>query len=151
MKAFGCGPKICEFESRPVPQRRITMFIAHVKQNGGCDYTIACGETIWRLEANTREAAIEELKNKIIGKMEMPDCKHFEGYWDERLLSHVTLFEIFGETILPVDKWYAEALKRVEEAKTGLEEKDERAELERLKEKYEKDDSERILRAKWGH
>ena len=124
------------------------MFMAYVKQNGGCDYTIACGETIWRLKASTREAAIKELKDKIIGKMEMPDCKYFEGCWD---ISSATLFEFSGEEIIPVYKWYDEALKRVEEAKANLEEKDERAELERLKKKYEKDDFERILRAKWGH
>ena len=112
------------------------MFIAHVKQNGGCDYTIACGETIWRLEANTREAAIEELKEPIIGKMELPDCEYSEGCWAEQRLNNATLFEISGETIVPVEKWYTEALKRAEETRNNLEEKDEREEFERLKKKY---------------
>jgi len=112
------------------------MFIAHVKQDGGCDYTIACGETIWWLKAGTREAAIEELKDKIIGKMEMPDCEYYEGYWAEHRLSSVTLFEISGQTIIPVDKWYDEALKFARETRSSLNEEDERAELERLKKKY---------------
>jgi hypothetical protein len=127
------------------------MFIAHVKQHGGCDYTIACGETVWWLKADTHEAAIEELKDIIIGKMELPDCSYFEGFWGEQALSNVTLFEISGEEIIPIAKWYKEALKCAEEAKAKLGEKDERAELERLKKKYEKDDFERILRATWGH
>lgn len=112
------------------------MFIAYVKQHGGCDYTIACGETIWRLKASNREAAIEELKDRIIGKMEMPDCRYFEGCWDEQLLSNVTLFEISSETLVPVDVWYAAALRHVEEAKVRLKEEEEKAEFERLKKKY---------------
>ncbi len=112
------------------------MFIAHVKQAGGCDYTISCGETLWQLKAKTYDEAIEELKSKIIGKMEMPDCRYFEGYWGESILSSVTLFEVSDEKIVPIDEWYTEATKRTEEAKVELKEAEEKAELERLKRKY---------------
>jgi hypothetical protein len=44
------------------------MFIAYIKQESeGCDYTIGCGRALWWLEAKTKEEALMELRQKIIG------------------------------------------------------------------------------------
>lgn len=113
------------------------MFIAYVKEKGeGCDYTIACGETIWHLKAETYEDAMEELKNKIIGKMELPECEYYEGYWSDSTLDCITLFEISNETRIPVDTWYADALKHAESVRAEIKEEAERSELHRLEKKY---------------
>ncbi len=112
------------------------MFIAHVKQPGGCDYTIACGETVWRLKADTREAAIKEMKAEIIGELDGSECRYYEGHWDEHALSNVTLFEVSNEENIPVDEWYAEALKIVKDTIAELEEQADKAEFEQLKERY---------------
>lgn len=105
------------------------MFIAYVKQKGeGCDYTIACGETLWRLKAKTYEDAIKELKDKVVGEMEIPD------HGDK--LANITLFEISSETQIPVDTWYADTLKHAEDIKAEMKEEAERSELHRLEKKY---------------
>lgn len=114
------------------------MFIAYVKQKGeGCDYTIACGETLWYLRAKTREEAIEELKNRAIGKMGLPECEYCDGYWSDNTLASIMLFEVSSEMLIPIDTWYANALEHAEAAKAEIKEEAERNELERLKEKYD--------------
>lgn len=132
-----CPLKDVRVQIPSVTPRRITMFIAYVKQKGeGCDYTVACGETVWRLKAETYEDAMEELKDKVIGKMETSDCEYHEGYWSDSTLDCITLFEVSSEIQIPVDTWYVDALERAEAAKAEIKEKAERNEFERLKEKY---------------
>jgi len=109
------------------------MFIAYVKQAGeGCDYTIACGETIWKLFAETREDAIVELRHKVLGDF-VPDYGWEDSYDD---LSHVTLFEVLHTEEMPLEQWYGYMKEVEEENKRKQEELKEFQEYKRLQEKY---------------
>lgn len=99
------------------------MFIAYVKQAGeGCDYTIGCAQTLWRLKATTRIDAVEELQRKV-GEVER--------------LGELTLFEVVNEEEMPIEQWYTEAENRADERAQQAELNAERAELKRLKAKFE--------------
>ena len=109
------------------------MFIAYLEQKGeGCDYTIACGRKMIRLEGATIEEAMRELKDKVI----WPDDK--DGFPEElyRNLAKATVFEVACTYNAPVSGWYSEEeernlhLERSEKARVEL------AELARLKNKY---------------
>ena len=110
------------------------MFIAYLEQEGtGCDYTIACGRKMIRLEGATIEEAMRELKDKVI----WPDDK--VGFPEElyNSLAKATIFEVACTYNAPVSGWYNEEkdrnlhLEKSEEARVEL------AELARLKDKYE--------------
>ena len=112
------------------------MFIAYVKQiYEGCDFTIGCAQTLWRLSAKTKDEAIAEVKKKTIGDY-VPGHGYEEGYWIERELGEVTLFEVLEDTKLPIKQWYTEARKFLEEQKNKERTDLERAEFERLKAKF---------------
>ena len=113
------------------------MFIAHVKQaGGGCDYTIDCAKTMWRLKAETHENAIKELRELVIGRLDVDYGCYEGGFWGETRLESVTLFEVSNESEVDIDKWYQGALATLDNAEAKAKEKEERAQLERLKEKY---------------
>jgi hypothetical protein len=119
------------------------MFIAYVKQSGeGCDYTIDCGKTLWRLKAVTKEDAIKELKGLVIGSFDEDYGCYEEGYWDETnmyqdpLLGKVTLFEVSDESEMDLDTWYKTAHYKVEAARSKRDEAKEKAEFERLNSKF---------------
>ena len=114
------------------------MFIAYVNQGDeGCDYTIGCAQTLWRLEANTRDEAIEELKSEVIGKYE-PGFGWSEGYWKDAELSKVVLFEVSSEESMPLVKWYTDAEEYELQEKTKITEMQERDKLGELLAKYGK-------------
>jgi len=114
----------------------MTKFIAYVKQEmQGCDYTIACGQTIWKLKSTSKEDAIEELRKMIIGEY-VPGDGYEEGYWGESKLSEVILFEVKEELPIDVNQWYREALKFKNDEENKAKNDDERKEYERLKSKY---------------
>jgi len=114
------------------------MFIAHVVQkNEGCDYTIACGEAVWRLKASTKTEAIEELRQKVLGEY-LPEYNEWEeGYWNEDGLAEVTLFEVGNEYKVDISQWYKDAEAYVEKMKCEKAKVVEREEYERLKKKFE--------------
>ena len=99
------------------------MFVAYLKQNGGCDYTIGCGKMVIHIKGKNIEEAMQNLK-----------CKILEEY-DE--LTEAALFEVKTETCVPIKKWYRERDEhdQEEEAKEKLEA--ERVEYEKLKKKFE--------------
>lgn len=99
------------------------MFIAHVKQDGGCDYTIACGETMWELEANQIDDAVTECKQRIEESHMHPESR----------LASVTIFETRVSSELDVDSVYKEIEDRQSQKKEKLDTLKERAEYERLK------------------
>lgn len=117
------------------------MFIAYIKQKGeGCDYTIGCAQTILRLSAQTRYEAIEELRQKVIGEWLPQEYRYpyYEnGFWGERELDNVILFEISRETEIPLDTWYTHAIARADTQKGKEAEGAERLEFERLRTKFE--------------
>lgn len=117
------------------------MFVAHVKQaREGCDYTIACGETLWELEATTRVGAIEELRERILGEW-LPEYGEYEGgcwdEWGEGDLGKVELIEVAKRELLPVETWYSKAKEAAKQEKVKATQQAERREYERLKGKYE--------------
>ncbi len=116
------------------------MFIAYVTQaSDGCDYSIACGETIWTLKAKTREEAIKELKREIIGDWDEEDLEWEDGSWDGDKLEWVMLFEVVGRgERIEVEEWYSAARDFREECRADAVDEKERAEFERLKTKYGK-------------
>ena len=116
------------------------MFIAYVKQAGyGCDYTIDCGNTLWKLNADSKEEAVEELKKKIIGELDTQHGAYYEGFWDELKLMSVELFEVADYEDLDVGLWYKEAEAKAKSIKDSLRKSKEKAEYERLKAKFEKE------------
>ncbi len=102
-------------------------FVAYVDQGSGCDYMIACGKTLWKLESLTYDEAVKELKIKAIGD---------EGYWGEDELETITLFEIISVQQIPLSGWYSDARKLIEDEKVMAREVIEKMEFERLKRKF---------------
>lgn len=115
------------------------MFIAYaIGKNDGCDYTMACNQILWKLEANNWEDAKKELKHKLIGEW-MPEYKEFEeGYWDSCEIGKLTLYELSLAPPLeiPLADWYNEARQQSKSSTVCFEENKEMGEFERLKAKY---------------
>lgn len=117
------------------------MFLAYVKQaREGCDYTIACGETLWELEAATRSEAIDELKRMVLGEWVPEDGEYEGGCWDEwgeGDLGKVELIEVERRELLPIEIWYSKAKGKIEQGKVDVTQQAERMEYKRLKAKYD--------------
>jgi len=114
------------------------MFIAHLRQPSGCDYTIGCGHHIEKLKATTRAEALDEVKLLVIGKY-LPKRNCFEeGYRGEQKLSSVTLYEISSEEQLPINDWYQDAEDLVAAGVEKKKEINDLKEFERLQNKFKK-------------
>lgn len=110
------------------------MFIAYLKQAGeGCDYTIACGELLLKLEAQTLADAITELQRLCLGTS--------EELWDDvhysQTLKSVILYEILNVEELPIKEWYAETQEAQQQYKCAEQIEIDRAKYERLKAQFE--------------
>ena len=99
-------------------------FYAYVRQGEGCDYTIACGETLWKMEAQSRDAAVEELKSRIL------TYRH----GDE--IEAADLLEVVSSEQMPVNQWYTDVEAQEREAAANLAEERDHQEYERLKRKF---------------
>jgi hypothetical protein len=101
-------------------------FYAYLKQPGGCDYTIGCGNLLIGLNSeNLKDAAIQ-LKQEIEN-----------NYTGDRRLESVELIE--GKSIhIDVQSIYDEIEEESTKNKQQEIEKQEKAEFERLKRKFEK-------------
>lgn len=114
------------------------MYIAHLEQGGGCDYTIGCGHKVVKLKATTPAEALAEVKRLVIGKY-LPEDNCFEdGYWDERELQGVTLYEVSTVVKLPLKEWYQDAQNTLAGGKLKKKEEAELKEFERLQKKFAK-------------
>jgi hypothetical protein len=98
-------------------------FIAFLRQEGGCDYTIDCGATLVELKSNTVEAATEELKKLIK-----------EEYVDDNKLLEATIFGVELTVEIPLKEWYKKINKGRERS---AREEGQRELYERLKRKYD--------------
>lgn len=99
-------------------------YFAYVHQEGGCDYTIGCGNLLLGLGAKTEEEAKEELKEVI--------KERFQG--DYRI-EEAMLFS--GETIdFDLESVYNEIDEEKKAAKKQKEEQEEKAQYEALKKKF---------------
>jgi hypothetical protein len=111
------------------------MFIVHLYQNGGCDYTIGCGQVVSRLPDCVK--TLEEAVNFVTGGE--ADGGHHPaqfGYYGDRV-DRAEVFEVKSSVVIDGD-----ALRRCEadreRQRLALEAVEkELAELERLKKKYE--------------
>lgn len=81
--------------------------------------------SIKKIEAGTQASAEDQARRMIT-----------QRYNGELRLCKATLTQIQEDLILPIGQWYDESDKRVREAKQKILEKTERAELERLQNKY---------------
>ena len=76
------------------------MFFAHIKQSGeGCDYTIACGEKVVKLRANSMANAQEEVRSMLAHDYTARGDRHLES---------AIIYEVSDTFPVPVDAWYAE-------------------------------------------
>jgi len=116
-------------------------FICVMKQNGeGCDYTIGCGMRFFTLNAETPEEATD----KIIKKLDFEDYESGNsnpGYHckdGEQELSIWRLFEIKAEYNLLelLHQWEVNFNEAENTRKTAKKEAEERAEYEKLKQKF---------------
>lgn len=125
------------FAVRKEPEEGGTMFVAFVKQlHDGCDRSIACGETLWRLKAKTRNEALVELQQEIIGEWNEEYGEYENGYWGEDLLGDVILFEIIQEEKIRFLSFYVAAEIRGNKGKARIEDEMERVKYRELKRKY---------------
>lgn len=113
-------------------------FIAYIDQTKyGCDYTIACGKTLWELEAETYDEAIAELRKEILGKYDK-EQDIFDGddgsYPD---LDEVLLFEISKQDQIPLSDWYEEKSIKKKAWKSKKEIRKRRKQYEALKMEFE--------------
>lgn len=99
----------------------------------GCDYTIACNKNALALASDTLEEAIKEAKT-VITPAE-PD--RFD--WDENKPPYYLSTAMVVEKVadLNVEEIYDYCRRQTATRKSGDKEAKERAELERLKRKYE--------------
>ena len=99
-------------------------FLLHLFQDGGCDYTISCGEAIYEFEANSGDEIRRQIKERI-------------EYYGRDEISSVTLYEITdNKSQIDIAQLFAEdddAEARREREKKELEE---RKLLDELKKKY---------------
>lgn len=113
------------------------MFVAHVTQEyeGGDNW----GDDVWKLNAQTKEDAIVELRQCIFGKG-FPDDEDFKfnGFWEDSRLKSAVLYEVVSAENMPVKQWYDEAVHILNEIEKGLVREAECKEYERLKVKFEK-------------
>lgn len=105
-------------------------FLAHVVQNGGCDYTIGCGHKVYPLEADTLDKAREKVLTRWFGFVPPydPEAKEGEeGYEEDEgpcedvlySIASITLYEVASEHPLDVNL----ARKNYETAKKNCRDK----------------------------
>jgi len=99
---------------------------ANISEGQGCDYTIACGETVIEVGASTMDEAREKIISIIREEYSHP----------ERRLQYCELYEV--SDIFSVD--LKQLYESIDEAKGVTEQlqrdNEERAEFERLKNKF---------------
>lgn len=114
-----------------------TKFIAHVKQGGGCDYTIACGEKIVPLNGSTMEEAREHLAS-MLREPDWDQVPEPEGpfFGDHIALESATIYEVCGEESFDTKAEYSRLRAEKKERDAKAKEEAERAEFLRLQKKF---------------
>jgi hypothetical protein len=99
-------------------------FLIHLHQDGGCDYTIGCGDVVHTFEAFSKEGIEEEIKERV------------EDYGRDNI-QKVTFYEITDNSAeIDIDGLFAsDDAKYAADAK-AKEEAKERKILDDLKKKY---------------
>lgn len=99
-------------------------FLLELHQEGGCDYTIACGTLTTTIVAKDPDTA----QKKAID---------FLGVYLEEGIESATLYEVTQTTRLDLKAIRGERARQRDLAELREKERQEREELERLKAKYE--------------
>lgn len=100
-------------------------FYAYLQQNGGCDYTIGCGNLLITLKAQSLPEAAIELNQRIKD----------DGYIGEQQLSKILLIE--GNSVnIDVHSIYDKIEKERQDEVTKKKEEHEKQEFERLRKKF---------------
>lgn len=97
---------------------------------------------IFYLNADTKDEAIEEIKEEMIGKW--VNGENYTGYdggqiqtnRDLDVFLETKLYEISNEFDVPVKEWFKQAQEHTKQAITERKEQEERAEYERLQVKF---------------
>ncbi|MBU9200045.1 hypothetical protein KTD31_01335 [Burkholderia multivorans] len=104
------------------------MYIAHLKQCGeGCDYAIACGETLVRLKASTWQDVPDEVRQLL---------ERSYGPHSDHRLERCTVYEVVESLEVQVDACYAEIEEGARQAAQAHKTAQRRAEYERLKREF---------------
>jgi len=104
-----------------------TFYVYYEGRGYGCDYTIGCNSNVEVYKAENVEEVIREISK------EWDD--YLPKYVEERYDS-ITIIEAASITEVDISGYIAKAEAKEEEEKKRREEVKERAEFERLKEKY---------------
>lgn len=116
------------------------MFLAVITQLGeGCDYTIGCGQTVRRIDADN----VADATAKILGA---PDA---DGDWrggfgnprthgpgGDKRLAAIALYEVASRTDVDLAAHWRACAQREADAASADAEQRERAEFDRLRAKY---------------
>ena len=101
-------------------------YIAILRQNGGCDYTIGCGVNTIQFEAENALEAGKKLKEIV--------RESYSG--EESQLSSAVYYEVGASFEADMKRWYSEFEHEKKQAIDNALRDKELAELERLKKKY---------------
>lgn len=115
----------------PPPEQRTYLLVR--SQNSGCDYTIGCGLAVDLLTTTeTMEELVARYKADALGDNE--SGLYVDGEWE---LSGATLYEVTAKGNLPLAEWKREKQRKDDEAAQAESNAKERAEFERLRQKFE--------------
>jgi hypothetical protein len=101
-------------------------YIAILRQEGGCDYTIGCGINTIQFEAVNAQEAAAKLQEIVI--------ENYSG--EEQRLKTIHFFEAANSYEVDLNKWYKKIDDAKKQAKLDEVTIRELAELDRLKKKY---------------
>lgn len=106
-------------------------FVAYFSGPDACDYTMGCNKALQSLKATTLEDAKKEVGEELESM----------GLSDENStasIEKVVIYEIATETLFNIDAWLTQKEESRERDEEELNENEERALLQKLKNKYEK-------------
>jgi len=103
-------------------------FIAHLFQDNGCDYTIACGHKLLKITAETKTKA----KHKVYLFIK----ENYSG--GEVIISNCEIYEVIGSEVIDVDKWYHTINSENQRKLDEYEEEKDLRDYERLSKKFNK-------------
>lgn len=102
------------------------LFKCYLQQEGGCDYTIGCGNQVITIAAKS----MDEDKEKLFAEIE-------ENYsHSESMLAAAEIYEVIEAIKVPIFEWYKKIRESRSRAKNILLEEKDRKEFERLKNKF---------------
>lgn len=118
-------------------------FLAHIKQGNGCDYTIACGEKVVLIEAESLSHAAERFITMMgpdFDDSEVDWTNDYGGYYNDFSLESVEIYELGNRGVplkLDTKEIYANFEQIAALHKRLAKEEEEKKLYLKLKQKYE--------------